>query len=71
LQFAKRKRPVPLQKNRRDCLFWDSSPKVGTATGNGFVEGFSLTPGFSRVRKACAAKNRLNGFSLAHLFSPR
>jgi hypothetical protein len=30
-----------------------------------FVENFSLTPGFSRVRKVREEKNRLNGFSLA------
>jgi hypothetical protein len=30
-----------------------------------FVENFSLTPGFSRVRRAREAKNRLNGFPLA------
>jgi hypothetical protein len=31
-----------------------------------FVENFSLTPGFSRVRMVCAEKkNRLNGFSWA------
>jgi hypothetical protein len=30
-----------------------------------FVENFSLTPGFSRVRKMRAGKNRLNGFSWA------
>jgi hypothetical protein len=27
-----------------------------------FVENFSLTPGFSRVRKVSQGKNRLNGF---------
>jgi hypothetical protein len=27
-----------------------------------FVENFSLTPGFSRVRKVREGKNRLNGF---------
>jgi hypothetical protein len=28
----------------------------------GFLENFSFTPGFSRVRKVREAKNRLNGF---------
>ncbi|HEY5041058.1 MAG TPA: hypothetical protein VIK53_03575 [Verrucomicrobiae bacterium] len=38
--------------------------KVLTRT---FVENFSLTSGFSRVRKACEEKKtRLNGFSWAH-----
>jgi hypothetical protein len=62
LQSTQRFRPVPLASGPPPRCRDDPPRDAIVHPRICFVENFSLTPGFSRVRKVSQGKNRLNGF---------